>query len=56
MAMCFPRMAMHGLFLEFQYFDHNLSYRTPNEAWFDAIEPLKSPLQAHFLRIARIYL
>ena len=27
------------------YFDHNLSYRPPNEVWFEAMETLKSPLQ-----------
>ena len=26
------------------YFDHNLSYRPPNEAWFKAMKTLKSPL------------
>ena len=27
------------------YFNDNLSYRVPNEVWFDATETLKSPLQ-----------
>ena len=27
------------------YFDHNLSYRPPNEVWFEAMETLKSFLQ-----------
>ena len=31
--------------VELWYFDHNLSYRASNEAWFDATETLKSPLQ-----------
>ena len=34
------------------YFDHNLSYRTPNEAWFEVTEPLKSPLQLSCFKIS----
>ena len=38
-----------GLALE-TYFDYNLSYQTLNEAWFDATELLKSPLQLSYFK------
>ena len=33
------------------YFDHNLSCRPPNEAWFDVTETLKSPLQVPYFEV-----